>query len=373
MKTLVRILPIVVLLASCGGSDDAAIKKQIIRKKQQIVTIEQQIAKLEQKLKDTSEVDNSIPVEVKEMKPEPFNHYFTVFGNVEADKYGMINPEMAGRVASIDVVEGQQVTKGTLLLTLNTEAIESQIKALETNLEFAKTTYEKQKALWDQKIGSEIQYIQAKSTKEGLEAQLSALRAQLKMAQLRAPYDGVVNKIYPKKGVMAGPGMPGIEFVNLENITIRANVSEKYIDEIQKGKEVEVSFDPLPDLKITTPIVRVSKVINEKSRTFEIELKVKNTNQRIIPNMVSTIRINDFKDANAFVIPSLVVKKDIKANYVYVAVPENTGYSVEKRKVDLGYSYQENTMINHGLKPGDKVIVKGYNLVSSGIPVKLIN
>jgi RND family efflux transporter MFP subunit len=359
-----------VFLASCSSGDDV-IKKRIIKKKQQIAKVEQQIADLEKQLADTSKVNNNIPVEIKELQPESFHHYFTVFGNVEADKYGMISPEMMGRIASIEVEEGQQVSKGQLLLMLNTEAVESQIKALETNLEFATSTFDKQKVLWDQKIGSEMQYLQAKSGKEGLEAQLSALKAQLKMAQLRAPYDGIVNKIYPKKGEMAGPGMPGIEFVNLNNITIRASVSEKYIDMIRQGQMVEVKFASLPDLEINTPVVRASKVINAKSRTFEIELKLKNPGQRIVPNMVSTIRINDFSAENALVIPSLVIKKDIKASYVYVAVSGNNGFVVEKRKVELGYAYQELTMVNTGLKPGDKVIVKGYNLVSSGIPVNI--
>lgn len=370
MKTLLFTLPIVLLLASCG-SDDDAIKKKIIMKKQQLVKIEQQIAALEKSLSDTTPENNNIPVEIKTMAPEPFNHYFVVFGNVEAEKYGMISPEMAGRIASIEVNEGQRVSKGQLLLTLNTEAVESQIKSLETSLELATSTFEKQKALWDQKIGSEMQYLQAKSGKESLEAQLSALKAQLKMAQLRAPYDGVVNKIYPKKGEMAGPGMPGVEFVNLKKLSVRAQVSEKYLAQVYQGQKVELSFASMPDIKITTPIVRISKVLNAKSRTFEIELNIDNSNEKLVPNMVSTIRINDYSNDKALVIPSLVVKKDISASYVYLAVADGDGYVVEKRKVELGLSYQENTVVTSGLKTGDKVIVKGYNLVSSGIPVNL--
>lgn len=371
MKTLVKILPIVILLASCG-SDDAAIKKKIIQKKQQIAKIEQQIAELEKQLTDSTEKEgNLIPVAIKEMNNEVFNHYFIVYGNVEADNYGNISPEMNGKIEKIHVQEGQKVKKGQLLVTLNTEAIAKNIKAMEANLELAQTSYEKQKALWDQKIGSEIQYLQAKSGKEGLEAQLDALKAQLKMALLKAPYDGVVNRIYPKKGEMAGPGFPVVEIVNLNTMTIKAQVSEKYISMINEGKKVSLTFASLPDYKIETPIVRASKVINPKSRTFEIELNIKNLDEKIKPNMVSTIKINDYSNENAMIIPSLVVKKDISGDYVYLAKQKDGKTIVAKQPLKLGKSYQDKTEVTEGLKTGDKVIVKGYNLVSSGIPVKI--
>lgn len=370
MKTLIKILPIVVLLASCSSGDEV-IKKKIIMKQTQIAKIEQQILELQKQLKDTAEVVNYIPVSVKEMQGQPFNHYFIVYGNVEADKYGNISPEMNGKVEKIHVQEGQRVKKGDLLLTLNTEAISKNIKAMEANLELAKISFDKQKALWDQKIGSEIQFLQAKTQKEGLEAQLAALKAQLKMALLKAPYDGIVNKIYRKPGEMAGPGFPVIEFVNLSNMTVRAQVSEKYISLISEGKKVELTFSSLPDFKIETPIVRVSKVINSKSRTFEIELNFKNKDEQVKPNMVSTIRINDYSNDSAFVIPSLVVKKDISGDYVYLVKQDNDKQIAEKYKVTLGKSYQDETEVISGLTPGDKVIVEGYSLVSSGVPVKI--
>ncbi|MDA3893279.1 MAG: efflux RND transporter periplasmic adaptor subunit [Salinivirgaceae bacterium] len=371
MKTLVKILPIVLLLASCGRSGDEAIKKQILQKKQQIINIEQQIAGLEKKLTDTVHKSNNIPVSVKEMLGEEFNHYFLIYGNVEADKYGMISPEMNGKIKDILVKEGQVVEKGTLLLTLNTEAIENQIKGIKSGLEMATTSYEKQKTLWDQKIGSEMQYLQAKSAKEGLEAQLDALQSQMRMSQLRAPYAGTVNKIYHKKGEMAGPGMPVIEFVNLSKMTIKANVSEKYIGKVIKGQKVNLYFSSLPNFIEETSIVRVSKVINPKSRTFEIELNIDNPKEIIKPNMVSTIQINDFTSDNAFVVPSLVIRKDISGNYVYVVKNKSNEQLVAKKYITTGLSYQEKTVVATGLDKGDKVIVKGFNMVSTGIPVDI--
>lgn len=412
MKNLIKILPVAMLFAACGtqtgeyneltakrdslqksilntekevlkvekeiagfdttlSNDDLKTKKQIIMKKNKIATIEQEIRTLENKLSVKNAQARTISVEVKDMVGEAFNHYFLVYGNVEADNYGMISPEMNGKVESIKVKEGQYVKKGTLLLSLNTEAVEKQIKGTKSGLEMAEITYKKQKALWDQEIGSEIQYLQAKSTKEGLEAQLEALQSQLKMSQLRAPYNGTVNKIYPKKGEMAGPGFPVIEFVNLSKITVRANVSEKYISKVEKGQHVELSFASIPEFKEKIPIVRVSKVIDPKSRTFEIELKLDNTNELIKPNMVSTIRINDFSANNAFVIPSLAIKKDITGSFVYIVVEKDGQNIVEKRQVEIGLSFDDKSMITGGLKKHNKVIVKGFNLVSNGIPVKV--
>ncbi len=412
MKTWIKILPLIVLFASCGKpkgnkeqleakrdslqdvlhkttleinqlnlqigmldtslhKDDKAILKKIITQKTRIANIEKKIRTLQNDMSTKKEGVNNIPVAVKEMEPEAFNHYFTVFGSVEADKYGKISPEMGGKVEAIHVEEGQSVKKGDLLVTLNSDAIQQQISGIKSNLEFATQNYDKQKALWDQKIGSEIQFLQAKTAKEGLEAQLDALKAQLQMTELRAPYDGIVNKIYPKKGEMAGPQMPVIEFVNLSKITVRAQISENYVSSVKKGQHVEVTFAALPNVKLDLPINRVSDVINPKSRTFEIELNFDNKNNEVKPNMVSTIRVNDFSADSAFVIPSLVIKRDITGDYVYLASQKDGKTVVAKRAVKIGLSYRDESMINSGLKTGDKVIVKGYNLVSTGIPVSI--
>lgn len=352
------------------SADDLKTKKMIIIQKNKMAVIEQKIAELENTLSKKDEA-RLLTVSVKEVASETFNHYFTVFGNVEADKYGMITPEMTGKVQTIYVAEGQTVEKGTLLLSLNTEALENQIKSVKSNLDLAVTTFEKQKTLWDQKIGSEIQYLQAKSTKESIEAQLEALESQLRMSQLRAPYNGTVNHIYPKKGEMAGPGIPVVEFVNLAQITVKANVSEKYLNKVKKGEMVTLRFETLPDVKINTPIERISQVIDAKSRTFEIELKVTNPNNQIKPNMVSSILINDFTSAEAFVVPSLAIRRDINGSFIYLAKEQDNQHIVTKQRIETGLSYSDETMVTKGLNAGDKVITKGYNMVSNGVPVKI--
>jgi RND family efflux transporter MFP subunit len=350
---------------------DLKLIQQITMQKNKIVGIENKIKKLENKM--TAKVEkNFIPVAVKNMQNEQFDHFIISFGEVKAKNYGMISPEMGGRIEKIYVKEGQKVTKGSLLVSLNAGALNTQITGVKSSLEFATKTYEKQDALWKEGIGSEIQYLSAKNTKETLEAQLKSLEAQVRMTQLRAPFDGIVDKIFPKEGEMAGPSFPVIEFVNLAKLTIQANISESHIDKIKTGQDVELSFSSIPDYKVTTPIIRKSKVISSASRTFEIEMEINNPGERIKPNMVSTIHVKDYSSPKAFVVPSLVIRSDVKGKYVYVVNKKNKKNIVEKKYVTTGLSYDENTNILEGLNAGDLVIVKGFHLVSAGVPVNII-
>ncbi len=364
MKTLIKLL-LVVLIAGCQPGEET-IKKQITRKKSQIKKIENKIATLEEKLSPKDESVSSIPVIIKPMSGEPFNHYIIVYASVEADQYAYISPEIGGQIKQIHVEEGQKVAKGDLLVSVNTEATRNQIKQLESNLDLARITYEKQKNLWDQKIGSEIQYLQAKSNVEALEAQLDALKSQVRMNEVRAPFSGYVNKINQKVGELASQMTPLVQMVNLNVLKITANIPENYISVIEKGEKVEVTFDTYPDMLKTPKIERISNVINPQSRTFEIELSLDNADEKIKPNMISTIRINDFSQDDAFVVPSIIIKQDISGKYVYRAVNKDGKLIAEKVYVKTGLTYDDNTTITEGLKKGDNVIVHGYNQVSNG-------
>ncbi|NOQ25986.1 MAG: efflux RND transporter periplasmic adaptor subunit [Bacteroidales bacterium] len=351
--------------------NDLKLIQQITMQKNKIVGIETKIKKLENKM--TAKVEtNYIPVAVKNIQNELFDHFIISFGEVKAKNYAMISPEIGGRIAKIYVKEGQKVTKGSLLISLNADAFNTQITGVKSSLEFATKTYDKQDALWKEGIGSEIQYLTAKNTKETLEAQLKSLEAQVRMTQLRAPFDGIVDKIFPKEGEMAGPSFPVIEFVNLAKLTIQANISEAHIDKIKTGQDVELSFSSLPDFKVTTPIIRMSKVISSASRTFEIEMEINNPGEKIIPNMVSTIHVKDYSNQEAFVVPSLVIRSDTKGNYLYVVNKNKKNDVVEKKYVTTGLSYDENTNIIKGLNAEDLVIVKGFHLVSAGVPVNIV-
>ncbi len=371
MKTVAKLLA-VLLLVSCGMSKDQMIKKQIEAKKSKILKLQEEIVSLENQLSDTNDIPSAIVVELKQMKPEEFKHFITVFGNVEASQYAKVSPEMNGQIRKIHVEEGQHVSRGELLVSLVNDVTQSSISEARASLELATTIFEKQKALWDQGIGSEIQYLQAKTQKQTAEERLNILEAQLRMSQVRAPFNGMVDKIYLKEGDIAGPMAPLVEFVNLSNLTIKADVSEKYVEDIKAGEKVEITFSSLPDVKRIATIKRTTKVINPTNRTFQIELNLENPGGKIRPNMIASIRVNDFGSDNAFVVPSIIIKRDITGDYLYVTSPTDKNLLIaKKRYLTRGISYEGSTMVTKGLSEGDKVIVAGYNLVSSGTYVTM--
>ncbi len=356
---------------STVNPDDKKIIKKIAQQKNRIVSIDAKIRKLENQM-TAREQKTLVPVSVKEIEPETFNHYVITYGEVNAKNYAMISPEMNGRIEKIHVSEGEYVKEGQLLVSLNTESIDQQIKGVKSSLELAVKTFQKLDTLWKQNIGSEIDYLSAKNNKESLESQLESLQAQKRMAQISAPFNGVVDKIFPKKGELASPTFPVIEFVDLSRLTIKADVSEAYIGKINKGQFVELTFSALPEINIKTPVIRVSKVINSASRTFEIEMEIDNPGEKIKPNVVSTIKVNDFSSDSAFVVPSLAVRKDVSGQYVYTVEQKDNKNIVSKKYVTTGFSYEEKTLITEGLQKGEKVVVKGYHLVSSGVEVNLV-
>jgi RND family efflux transporter MFP subunit len=358
-------------LDSSINPDDLKIIKKIAGHKNKIVAFETKIKNLENQ-KTARDEKLLIPVAAKTIQNELFNHYIITYGEVKAKNYAKISPEMNGRIQKIHVSEGAKVKKGQLLVSLSTDAIDKQIKGVKSGLELATKTFNKLDTLWKQSIGSEIDYLSAKTNKESLESQLAGLQAQKRMAQIVAPFDGVVNQIYPKEGEIAGPGFPVIEFVNLQKLTIKSDVSEAFIGKVSEGEIVELSFSSLPEYKIKTPIIRVSKVINSMNRTFEIEMKINNPNEKIKPNLVSTIKINDFTCTKAFVVPSLAIRKDITGNYVYVVNQDDNKSIIAKKYITTGLSFDENSHVTKGLSLNDQVIVKGYHLVSSGVEVNLV-
>jgi membrane fusion protein, multidrug efflux system len=369
-----KIIPIVTLVALLFASCDEnkMIKGQIKKKKAQVVKLEKEIEELEKQVSDSQQV-NLVPVRVKNISGEAFNHYIIVFGEVEAEDYALISPEMAGQVKDIHVDEGQYVKQGALLVSLNTESIESAVQQIKTNLDLATETFEKQNKLWENNVGSEMQFKQAKANKESLEAQLKSLQAQKEMAKIRAPFSGYVNQISLKRGELASPGMPVVEMVNLGQLSVTADVSEEHIGKIKEGEKVDVSFTSMPDVHIQTPIIRKSNMIDARNRTFQIELKFSNRGEKIKPNMVSKITINDFSSDNAIVLPSLVIKQDITGKYVYTISNDKGKEVAKKTYIKTGLSYEDKTMVTEGLDMDDRVVTDGHNLVSSGVPVEIKN
>ena len=371
IKKVFTLISLVLLAAACNMNSPQMIEQQIKKKKDQVNTLNQEIASLEESLKQdsTPEVKFRVPVSIKEIQAEPFKHFIEITGKLEAEEDAYISPEMNGQIEKVHVKEGDVVKKGQLMVSLNTSLIESSIKEIKTGLELANKIYDKQKELWDQKIGSEMQYLEAKNAKEQAEARLATLKAQMDMARVKAPFDGVVETIMMKEGELAIPGMQLIQMISLGSLKLYGNISERYMTSIKKGDKVIVSFPDVEGLVITAPIYRVGNVIDNASRTFRIEMKIDNQKQQMKPNMYSIVRINDFSSESAYVVPSVSIKQDIQGNYLYVAEKEEL--KAAKRYVKTGLSYEDQTMILEGVSEGEGVIVKGFAQVSDGVNIDL--
>ncbi len=382
MKTNL-IIAAVILSVSCGSNNPESIRKAIINKKEQISRINQSINKLEAKLyKDTTGMDPqfSIPVKIKKVKYEPFRHYIEVQGNIEAVEEAYISPEMGGQIKKIHVKEGQRVNKGQLLVSLNTDVTESSIQEVKTSLELTKKLYDKQKSLWGQNIGSEMQYLEAKNAYEQTEGRLKTLEAQLKMSNIRAPFNGIIDDIFQKEGELGAPGFQILQMVNLSKLKIAAEVSEIYMPSITKGKMIEVSIPTYPEMKLSVPVYRTGNVINPANRTFKIEVQLNNRGEKLKPNMFAVLKINDLTIDSAIIVPSNIVKKDILKTgagsfkeFLFTAEEKDNKIIAKKVYVETGETYNNESVIKDGLNPGQEIIVEGYNTVSTGTEVKVLN
>ncbi len=316
--------------------------------------------------------DKSFPVEVKPMKGELFNHFIELKANVVPVNYAMISPEMPGQIKEILVSEGQKVAKGTLLIRQNATTLEAQVSATKAQLNLAELTYNKQKELWlEKQVGSEIQYLQAKTQFESLQEQLKSQQAQLDMTSIKAPFSGIVDKIIIKEGELASPGMPILEMVSLDRLKFIGNLSETYLPVINKGDSVDISFPSYPDIHLQEPIYRTGNIINVANRTFEVEVRAKNIDDKLKPNMISTIKINDYQLADALVVPSIIIKKDFDKQFLFIVEDADSLQLAKKVFVETGRSFKDQTVVTKGLKANDRVIVKGYNMVSNGSHVSV--
>jgi len=366
MKKLL-IISFAIFIASCSSKVDkpeskeeivaqiSVYKKEIIELNKKVSGLQNQLTEMEGGIKGTS-VNTTI------LEFQEFNHYFEVNGSVEAINAAFISPEINGQVKEIFVKEGQKVNKGQLLIKLNSSIAESTIKEVETALELANTVFEKQKQLWDRNIGSELDYLQAKNNKEGMESKLKTLQAQVEMAEVRSPIDGIVDAVIVKEGELAVPGMQVVQVVNLEGLYINADVSEAYISKVKKGDMVALEFPSLPEIKMDIPVHRTGNIVKPANRTFTVQFKINNINNLIKPNVLAKIKFRDYAKAQAIIVPSIILKQDMKGTYLFTVKDKKA----HKIYVETGKSYQGNTMVTKGLTAGDEVIVNGYNQVADG-------
>lgn len=372
MKTIVSIIA-VLLIVSCGKPGVEKIKNQIDSKKEKVSKLQQQITDLETQLAalgDSSGKNPGMLVSFLDIKNEPFLHYIEVQGTLDGDNNAAVYPEANGIIEVINVSVGQHVSKGQILAKMNDAAIVEQIKGLESTYQLASTIYEKQKSLWDQKIGSEVQFLQAKNNKESLEAQLSATRKQLDMMHIQSPIDGTVEENNLKMGQMASPQYPAFRVVSFGKLKVVTDIAEAYASKVKVGDDIIVY---LPDIKkeYKARVTSASNYINQVNRTFRVEANLFESDKNMKANMVAVIKINDYKNPAAVVLPINYVQKDQTGDFVYIAKNNGSGLIASKTRVVIGQVYNGLAEITEGLKIGDSLINSGYLDLEEGERVRL--
>ncbi|MCX7743662.1 MAG: efflux RND transporter periplasmic adaptor subunit [Flavobacteriales bacterium] len=375
MKNIFVISGVAALLWACGGKAPdnlEARKKQLDKYKNQLQELELKIAELEKEiaLMDTSGSTGlkSRLVKVDTLKGSEFVHYIDIQGTIDSDENILVSPEMPGVITAIHVKEGDRVTRGTLLANMDASTLSNTLEEVKTSLALATTAYEKQKRLWDQNIGSEMQYLQAKTQKENLENRVKTIEAQIAMTRMKSPINGTVDAVNVKIGEMANPGLSGIRVVNLDKVKVKAMVSDNFIANIRKGDEVIIE---LPDIGkvINAKISFVGQVINQQNRSFAVEVNLDNKEKMLRPNMIAKLKIKDLKLEDVLVVSSNLIQRAGNQRFIMVAVNENGNYVARKREVTTGSEYDGKTVITSGLTNGDLVIVSGQNEVVDGQPL----
>ncbi|GAB4161639.1 MAG: efflux RND transporter periplasmic adaptor subunit [Winogradskyella sp.] len=386
MKNIYSLLLISLLVACSNGkvqsveeviaSDNAV---AIQKKKDELVNQQQalaaQIKQLDNKLQSISP-DRNVPLITTILAhTEEFKHYLELQGSVETKQNIVITPETGGIITRIYVKEGQKVTKGQLLASIDDGGLSQQKAQLEIQADLAKTTFERQKRLWDQKIGSEIQYLQAKSQYEGLQKSIAQINQQLSKNSVRAPFSGIIDDVITEQGNVAAPGQtPLMRLVNLSDMYIKTDVPESYITSIKEGKEVEIVF-PVLGKSITSKIRQTGNFINPANRTFDVEIAVPNKDKSIKPNLTARLKINDYTNENAILIPQSIISENAEGQqYVYILKDKQGDLATAKRVIiETGKTQQDNIEVLSGLEGKAEIIKEGARSVKDGQTVKIID
>jgi RND family efflux transporter MFP subunit len=375
MRKLIVITALSFALFSCGNKENNASVDALIASKDlaaiqaKRTALQADITKIDEALAtlDTQKAAEAL-VAVATVKDTVFNHFLEVQGNVDTKENLIIYPQFSGTLESLNVVAGQKVSKGQVIGRIDDGGLSQQVAQLENQLALAKTTFERQKRLWDQKIGSEIQYLQAQTNMVSQQKAVSQIKAQLAKTVLTAPFTGTIDEIITEKGAVVSPGQGIVRIVNLSNMYISTSVPESYIGKLKVGTTVDVELSSLGKTYVGK-IRQVANNINPNNRTFAIEVSVPNTDNLLRPNQVAKLKIIDYTSKDAIVVPTNVIQEDAtNSQFVFVAdqVKGKTGVA-KKVMVKTGQSANNVTEILSGLSANQTIVTEGANAISEGM------
>jgi membrane fusion protein, multidrug efflux system len=387
MKKIYSILVLSLLLVACGGSENNSVSQTIasgnleaIRSMKTNLTnqlngIETDLAALEAAIANLDTNENLPLVTTFEVQPQVFNHYLDLQGNVKTRENVLLYPEMAGTLLTVKVKKGARVSKGQILAVIDNGGMSNQLSQLKTQAALAQTTFERQATLWEQKIGSEIQYLQSKAQAEAQANAVLQLEKVLAKAQITAPFSGVIDQVLKDPGTVVSPGNGSEVFrlINLSNMYIEVDVPEGYLGAVTKGKKAGVYFPVLQD-SVNAVVRETGNYINPNNRSFSAEIAVENPNGSIKPNLNARVHINDYTNENALLIPQSVISENAAGEqYAYVA-ELNNGEAIAKRHIiTTGKTQGDFVEITSGISAGDLIIKEGARSVKDAQAVKILN
>lgn len=380
MKNTLLLLLSAAFVMACGSTD----RTDLGRRRQELDSMKAAYKKLGEQIKaadqwiadhDTTVKKNLPSVTTLVLSPRRFEHFVQAHGHVKADKSAELY-SMGGRVRRILVKEGDRVRTGDLLVDLDNDAIEKQMAQAQAAYDLANVVFEKQDRLWKQQIGSEVQYLQAKSNKEQAEAGLNTLREQYRMSRLTAPFDGTVDEIMVSVGEMTAPQRPVARVVDLTGASLEADVPESYLQRVKVGDPVRVEFPSLGDT-INATLANVSRYIDPANRTFQVTLRVPNGETYVRPNMLSVVHIRDVVKDSAIVVPSRCIQEDVSGrSYVFVLDTDKEGRDITRKVVvERVMDQKGSTVLAHGkgLTGTETILDEGAKSVGDGQRVKVTN
>lgn len=385
-KSLFLLIPIATLI-SCGGGDNQSVdavissgnmatvkaKRAELNKRQR--ELKADIDKLNDYIEANEKKERPALITAEVIKDTLFKHYVEVQGNVETDQNVVLNAEYSGVLTHLYVKEGQRVSKGQRLAKIDDGGLSSQVAQQEAQMALAQTTFERQQRLWEQKIGSEIQYLQAKTNYEAAKNITQQLRSQLAKTVITAPFSGVVDDIISDPGQVVVPGQtPVIRLVNLNNMYVKASIPETYLKNIKKGTQVKVNLASINE-EYTGTVRQVGNYINPNNRSFDIQVEIPNKDGSVKPNLIATVKVNDYSAEHAITVPENVLQENAEGQTIaFIYQPMNDSVGIAKRVLlETGLSYENHTEVKSGIKKGDTIIKEGAKTLRDGQKVTIKN
>tara|TARA_R110000850_G_scaffold277058_1_gene421914 strand:+ start:158345 stop:159514 length:1170 start_codon:yes stop_codon:yes gene_type:complete len=385
MKKTLYILFAITFLVACSDKNSDSVEAVIEEgdlttmkeKREQVLasydSIGQLLSRLEVAIAEKDTTKNYPLVTTFKVKDTLFQSFISIQGSVDTRENILIYPEYQGVLTTLNVNEGQRVSKGQVLAKIDDGGLSSQLAQLETQYELAKTTYERQQRLWDQQIGSEIQLLQAKTNMESTESSVKQLRSQLGKTTIRAPFSGVIDEIITEQGQVVGPGGQALmRIVSLDKMFVKASVPESYLQSVDQGTPVKVNLTSIGTI-VDGEISNVGSYINPTNRTFQVEVKIPNVDSKIKPNMMANLQVNNYSQEGAITIPANAIQESATGEkYVYVLDEvEDNSAKVIRTTIETGRKSQGFVEVISGLNKGDEIVKEGALTLKDGITISI--